>query len=129
MRLKNFSINVGSQIFKAVSEEARIRILHLIYEKEELCISDLEHILDFTQTKTSRHLTYLKNSGILSGRKQDQWVFYYIKDEVKDIIKQIFVFLDKDQTLKNDLSTYQTLNSNRELAISTKSRIKNEYDK
>lgn len=117
MRLKNFSINVGSQIFKAVSEEARIRILYLIYEKEELCISDLEHILDFTQTKTSRHLTYLKNSGILSVRKQDQWVFYYIKDEVKDIIKQVFTFLDKDQTLRNDLSTYQTLNSNRELAI------------
>jgi ArsR family transcriptional regulator len=117
MRLKNFSINVGSQIFKAVSEEARIRILHLVYVKEELCISDLEHILDFTQTKTARHLTYLKNSGILSIRKQDQWAFYYIKDEVKDIIKQIFSFLDKDQTLKSDLSTYQTLNSNRELAI------------
>jgi len=117
MRLKNFSINVGAQIFKAVSEEARIRILHLIYKKEELCISDLEHILDFTQTKTARHLTYLKNSGILSIRKQDQWAFYYIKDEVKDIIKQIFTFLDKDQILKNDLSTYQTLNSNRELAV------------
>ena len=117
MRLKNFSINVGAQIFKSVSEEARIRILYLIYKKEELCISDLEHILDFTQTKTSRHLTYLKNSGILSIRKQDQWAFYYIKDEVKDIIKQIFDFLDKDQTLKKDLLTYQTLNSNRELAV------------
>lgn len=117
MRLKNFSINVGAQIFKSVSEEARIRILHLIYVKNELCISDLEHILDYTQTKTSRHLTYLKNSGILSVRKEDQWVFYYIKDEVKDIIKQIFTFLDKDQILKDDLSTYQTLNSNRELAI------------
>ena len=117
MRLKNFSINVGAQIFKSVSEEARIRILHLIFIKDELCISDLEHILDYTQTKTSRHLTYLKNSGILSVRKEDQWVFYYIKDEVKDIIKQIFTFLDKDQILKDDLSTYQTLNSNRELAI------------
>ena len=117
MRLKNFSINVGAQIFKAVSEEARIRILHLIYKKDEMCISDLEHILDFTQTKTARHLTYLKNSGILSVRKQDQWAFYYIKDEVKDIIKQVFTFLDKDQILKNDLSTYQTLNSNRELAV------------
>lgn len=117
MRLTKFSVNVGAQIFKSVSDEARIRLLHLIYEKNELCISDLEHILDYTQTKTSRHLTYLKNSGILSIRKEDQWVFYYIKDEVKDIIKQIFAFLDKDQTLKDDLATYQTLYSNRELAI------------
>ena len=116
MRLKKFSIRMGAQIFKAVSEEARIRILYLIYIKNELCISDLEHILNFTQTKTSRHLTYLKNANILDFRKQDQWVFYYLKEEVKDIVKQVFTFLDKDQTLKEDFSTYQTLHSNRELA-------------
>jgi len=81
-----------------------------------MCISDLEHILEFTQTKTSRHLIYLKNSGILSTRKQDQWVFYYLKDEVYEIISQIFQFLNKDQLLVADLNTYKTMYSNRELA-------------
>lgn len=116
MRLKNFSLSFGSQIFKACSDESRVRILHLIYKNKEMCISDLEHILEFTQTKTSRHLIYLKNSGILNTRKQDQWVFYYLKDEVYEIIGQIFSFLNKDQTLQHDQQVYKTMFNNRELA-------------
>lgn len=116
MRLKNFSLSFGSQIFKACSDESRLRILHLIFKNKEMCISDLEQILDFTQTKTSRHLIYLKNSGILNIRKQDQWVFYYLKEEVYDITSQIFQFLQKDQILKNDFEIYRTMLSNRALA-------------
>lgn len=117
MRLKNFSLSFGSQIFKACSDESRLRILHLILKNREMCISDLEQVLDFTQTKTSRHLIYLKNSGILNARKQDQWVFYYLKDEVLDIIDQIFQFLKKDQTLNQDFENYKTMYSNRALAV------------
>jgi len=117
MRLKNFSLPVGAQVFKALSDESRIRILFLVYKKKEMCISDLEHILEFTQTKTSRHITYLKNSGILNIRKQDQWVFYFIKDELRDIIKQILSFFEKDQKLNKDMETYETLFSNRELSV------------
>ena len=110
-------MSLGSQIFKACSDESRLRILHLIFTNEEMCISDLEKILEFTQTKTSRHLTYLKNSGILTFRRQNHWVFYSIKDEVFEILKQIFQFLRKDQLLQKDQQLYQTLFSNRELAI------------
>ncbi|HEY9489648.1 MAG TPA: metalloregulator ArsR/SmtB family transcription factor [Chryseosolibacter sp.] len=117
MRLKSFNLSLGSQIFKACSDESRIRILHLIFENEEMCISDLEKILEFTQTKTSRHLTYLKNSGILTFRRHNHWVFYAIKDEVYEILKQIFQFLRKDQLLQKDQQLYQTLFSNRELAV------------
>ncbi|MEM7108982.1 MAG: metalloregulator ArsR/SmtB family transcription factor [Bacteroidota bacterium] len=117
MRLKNFSLSIGSQIFKACSDESRLRILSLILQNREMCISDLEQILDFTQTKTSRHLIYLKNSGILGTRKMDQWVFYSLKEEVLEIIGQIFQFLSKDQTLKEDTETFRTMHSNRELAL------------
>jgi len=82
-----------------------------------MCISDLELVLDFTQTKTSRHLTYLKNAGILTFRKIDQWAFYYIKDEVKDIINLQFNYLQKDTTLTNDLETYQELFENEQLGV------------
>ena len=117
MRLKNFTLGFGSQIFKAFSDESRVRILFQLHHYSELCISDLEHILDFTQTKTSRHLTYLKNSGLVGSRKQDQWVFYHIKDEVKDVVNQIFTYLSKDPLLLNDLQTSRVLESNREMAI------------
>jgi ArsR family transcriptional regulator len=82
-----------------------------------MCISDLELILDFTQAKTSRHLLYLKNNGVLNSRKVDQWVFYYIKEEVKDLLSQGFRFVEKDQLLQNDQETFRVMYSNRELAL------------
>lgn len=116
MRLKNFNLTYGTQIFKSFSDESRTRIIHLLYKKEELCITDLEMILDFTQTKTSRHITYLKNAGMVTSRKYDQWVFYSIKEEGYDMVSQIFSFLERDPHLQKDLETYDTLNANRVLA-------------
>lgn len=117
MRLKNFNLALGSQIFKACADESRLRILSLIVLNGEMCISDLEKILDFSQAKTSRHLIYLKNSGILTSRRYHHWVFYQIKDGVEDIIKQVFQFLRKDSQLQQDQQTYMTLFTNRELAV------------
>ena len=80
-------------------------------------ISDLESILDFTQTKTSRHISYLKNAGLVSSRKLDQWVLYSLKEEVIDMIGQIFDFLNKDIVLQRDLETFDILYTNRELSL------------
>lgn len=116
MRLKNISLSYGMRVFKALSEEPRVRILHLLIQNKELCISDLEHILDFTQTKTSRHLSYLKNSGLVGSKKIDQWTFYYLLDETSEIIQQILKFIQKDSSLIKDQEIYDILHSNRELA-------------
>ncbi|GEO23924.1 ArsR/SmtB family transcription factor [Cyclobacterium qasimii] len=117
MRLKNISLNYGMRVFKALSEESRVRILHLLMQNKELCISDLEHILEFTQTKTSRHVTYLKNAGLIGSKKRDQWTFYYVLDEAHEILNQILKFIKKDQNLLRDQEVYEILYSNRELAI------------
>ena len=117
MRLKHFNIDLGAQIFLACSDTSRLRILNLIMVNGEMCISDLEGILDFTQAKTSRHLIYLKNSGILSSRKLNQWVFYQIKEEVFDILKQMLEFIRRDPALQHDQHIFQTMFTNRELAL------------
>jgi ArsR family transcriptional regulator len=117
MRLKNISLTYGLKIFKALSEEPRVRIFHLLMLNKELSISDFELILDFTQTKTSRHLISLKNAGLLGSRRVDQWVFYYILEEYFEIIQQIFKFIQKDPSLLRDQATFEVLKSNRELAI------------
>jgi len=116
MKLKNFSLSYGTQIFKAFSDESRVRILSLIFHNQKMCISDLELVLNFTQSKTSRHLIYLKNSKILTSEKIDNWVYYSIMEEVNDIVTRIFNFLHKDQVLQKDLEIYKVLYSNRELA-------------
>ena len=67
MKLKRFNLSFGTQLFKALSDEARIRILFLLYNNKELTISDMEFILDFTQTKTARHLAYLKTPELFQS--------------------------------------------------------------
>ena len=117
MRLKHFNIDLGAQIFLACSDTSRLRILNLILTNGEMCITDLENILEFTQTKTSRHLIYLKNSGILTSRKYNQWVFYQIKDEVAEITTQLLQFIRRDPSLQNDQQVFQNLYTNRELTL------------
>ena len=117
MRLKHFSVAFGQQLFKSLGDESRVRMLHLLWRNQEMCISDLEQVLDFTQTKTSRQLLYLKNAGLVGFRKVDQWAYYYLKEEVADIVQQIFQYLGKDPVLLNDQEVYRILYSNRELAV------------
>lgn len=127
LKVKNLKIKKASEIFKAFSDESRIRILHLIYQNDEMCISDLELILDFTQTKTSRHLIYLKNAEILDYRKHDQWVYYYINAAYSDVVAQMFSLLQNESTLLYDLEEYKTLYSNNELAIRKLHNKQNKY--
>ncbi|WP_299703354.1 metalloregulator ArsR/SmtB family transcription factor [uncultured Pontibacter sp.] len=117
MRLKHFSLTFGEQVLKALADDSRLRMLHLILRNKEMCTSDLEHVLDFTQTKTSRHLAYLRNAGLVTPRKLDQWVYYSLKEEASDFVQQIFTYLERDTILQKDQETYRILYSNRELAV------------
>ena len=63
------------RIFRALSDETRLRILHLLREGE-LCVGDLVKILRLPQAKTSRHLAYLRNARLVSVRANGKWSFY-----------------------------------------------------
>lgn len=115
MRLKHFRLDIGAQIFLACSDRSRLRVLSLIQDKGEMCITDLERVLDFTQSKTSRHLLYLKNSGILAVRKINQWTFYSIKEEVQDLVRVLLGFVERDPELIRDREICETMNNNRDL--------------
>ena len=89
-----------------------------------MCNSDIEQILDYTQTKTSRHMSYLKNAGIVNYKKYDQWIFYQIQDEVQGLIGQIWNYLEKDQVLGKDIEVFEVMYSNRELAAFKYQQVK-----
>jgi ArsR family transcriptional regulator len=66
-------------VFKALSEETRLRILKLL-EHGELCVCDIVAALDMVQPKVSFHLNALKEAGFLKDRKQGRWTHYRIDD-------------------------------------------------
>ena len=89
---------------KALSDETRLRILNLLYEKE-LCVCDIMETLQISQAKTSRHLIYLKNAGLVKGRKYAQWSYYSIlRDErMKFIDSLVYDNLRNLELYKNDM--------------------------
>ena len=78
-------------VFKALSDETRLRILNLLYERE-LCVCDVMEILQITQAKASRHLIYLKNAGLVKDRKQAQWAYYSMRNDNKPKFLDSFVY-------------------------------------
>ena len=60
---------------KALSDETRLRMLMLI-ERQELCVCEIMKILDMRQSRVSRHLNILRNSGLAESRRQGTWMFY-----------------------------------------------------
>jgi ArsR family transcriptional regulator, arsenate/arsenite/antimonite-responsive transcriptional repressor len=76
------------KIFKALSDETRLRILKLL-EHGELCVCDIVASLDQVQPKISFHLNVLKEAGIIKDRKQGKWIHYSIDDA--DMFKRFLV--------------------------------------
>ncbi len=71
-------MNDLSDLFKALSDATRLRVMNLLLEAGELCVCDLESTLGCTQTKISRHMRYLKRAGLSADRKVGRWVFYSV---------------------------------------------------
>lgn len=66
-------------IFKALSDETRLRIVKLL-EHGELCVCDLVEALDLIQPKVSFHLSALKDAGLVRDRKDGKWIHYRFDD-------------------------------------------------
>jgi ArsR family transcriptional regulator, arsenate/arsenite/antimonite-responsive transcriptional repressor len=68
-----------ARMFKALSDETRLRILCLLLQGE-LCVCDIMAVLQLPQSTVSRHLAYLKNAGWVDDRRCGVWMYYSIAD-------------------------------------------------
>ena len=75
-------------IFKALSDETRLRIIKLL-EQGELCVCDITAALDMVQPKVSFHLSTLKEAGFIKDRKQGKWIHYSLNE--KDLLKRMLM--------------------------------------
>ena len=58
-----------TRLMKALGDESRLRILHLLGQ-EELSGTDLMEILNMGQSRVSTHLALLKEVGLVTDRKR-----------------------------------------------------------
>ena len=62
-------------LFKALADATRLRILGLLLSGE-VCVCDIHESLKIPQPKASRHLAYLRRSGLVETRREGLWVHY-----------------------------------------------------
>ncbi|MCG3120412.1 MAG: hypothetical protein ALAOOOJD_03098 [bacterium] len=75
-------MNKPAKIFKALGDETRLRLANLLLQTDrEICVCEMVDALELPQYQISKHLTILKNAGILQASRKGTWVYYRLDDE------------------------------------------------
>lgn len=78
-----------SNIFKALSDPTRIKMLYALLEYE-ICVGEMSNLLQIPQSHVSHQLRILKKYGIVDFEKDKKMSFYYIKEEyIRELLKYI----------------------------------------
>jgi len=100
-----------TQMYKALSEDMRLRIVMLL-ARGEICVCDLMVIFGESQSKVSRHLAYLKHSGLAKSRRVGTWMHYSLREPLDGMIdaqvafmkqhfSQLPIFRDDEQKMQD----------------------------
>jgi ArsR family transcriptional regulator len=77
-----------AELFKVFGDSTRIRILYALFESD-ICVCDLAETLQMTQSAVSHQLKILKQSKLVSSRREGKSVFYFLADDhVRTMINQ-----------------------------------------
>ena len=69
------------QIMKAIGDETRLRIINLL-SKGELCVCEIEQLMEINQSNASRHLNKLITTKLIKNEKRALYVYYKMNDEM-----------------------------------------------
>jgi len=70
------------KIFKALSDETRLRI-YLLLLQGELCVCELVNILNMEQSRISHSVRILKEAGLVVNRREGKWIIYAVNPETE----------------------------------------------
>ena len=77
-----------AQIFSALSDPARLRMLSLIAAADEVCSCSLEEPLGKSQPTISHHTRILSEAGLIVGEKRGRWVWWRVEpDRLRQVAK------------------------------------------
>jgi ArsR family transcriptional regulator len=80
------------RLFKGLADHTRLRVINLLLHGE-LCVCDIQHVLGSPQPNVSRHLAYLKHSGLVLDRREGQRMFYRLAERGEAARRRLLAFL------------------------------------
>jgi len=82
-----------SEVFKVLSDETRLRIVRLFLHAEvSLCVCEIVDALNLPQYKVSRHLSALKNAGLMDAAKKGTWAYHQLKND-SSLLTKLWAFI------------------------------------
>lgn len=86
-------------ITKALSDENRVRALMMLVDGE-LCVCQIIEMLGLAPSTVSKHMSILRQAGLVETRKDGRWIYYRLADRGAPIVREILDWLEKH--LKSD---------------------------
>lgn len=101
---KNLTLD---SLLKTLADRTRLRLLNLMAD-HEICVCFLVEGLKTSQPKISRHLAYLRRSGLVAARREGLWMHYRI-NRPKDanlvrVLDEVLQSAARDPEMKKDLA-------------------------
>jgi ArsR family transcriptional regulator len=84
-----------AQIYKALADPIRLRIILLLQAEGELCVCDLMAVLGLPQSTVSRHLAYMKRSCLVETRRSGIWMHYRLSPESCELCRDLLEVLSR----------------------------------
>ena len=84
--------------FKALSDPTRLNLILLLRQHETLCVCDLTQILDQPQPTISRHLTHLKQAGVVTSERRGNWMWYGLNEQMTPWCRQVIDQIEVEES-------------------------------
>lgn len=102
-------------IFKALSDEIRLRLLRLLVVTEvSVCVCELVDTISIPQYQASRQLSILKKAGLVDNEKKGKWAYYYALKDSSEFHRALFnilknyvnepMFMEDEKKMKSRLA-------------------------
>lgn len=73
--------SAAAAVFKALSDETRLRILKAISQMNELCECNIVPALGLSQPTVNYHLKVLREAGLVESERRGQWVYHAVNSK------------------------------------------------
>ncbi len=95
-----------ADIFKALSDKSRLRILKMLQIKQ-LCVCEITDILQLATSTVSNHLSILRDAGLIIDEKDKKWINYRVVSNPSDpavasALMSLHLLLEDDEMVKKD---------------------------
>jgi ArsR family transcriptional regulator len=84
---------------QAIVDPTRVRIIAAL-RRRELCVCELVDALEISQSTLSTHLQVLRQTGMVTIRKEGRWIYYSLTDQKADLFNALFSHIRADADLR-----------------------------